>query len=1697
MITIIDGEVMNIKGFVSIPINYYQNRNFENTDNIKRFFTDYKFLVKSIEKFKRNDLVDYVTLDIDDLDSFSHDHDPNKITIFEFLDSSEEITEKTYIDLLEKIIPSVEQIIHHSKDKNKIYNNQNISNSFFKYDITLQNSEFQDFKFLKNLLQTNIKNYQKSILPQQKKFKEFYQNYSNNLKSYKKILKKRKPDLITNQNLQWDLVTQCYGEYNFTEYLPDNDIFRLQWLDKQIDYGKLYYYQTLLENIKINSDLNTKSNVDRQIKTIQSIIQSKKILKDKKLSEYNKIKQNNQSLTKKCKNFNIGISKIYYTLDDVNNDNHKTLFYDKDLDDTPFHIKNEIDSDNNLEDLDLSIEIPKKLESLFSTLTPTQINNITQNILDNGKKVQIGDYALLNDYEKKYFKRELDGANKEIWVLTQDTNIQFKKNFCINQGENIQNTKRSDLTNPNSCNYNEIYGCLPNKLNRLLLIIKNLNQEITKLELMESSLKKIKDFTPNITKDLDKLLLQNKRLQLVEQQKIDKIKQDYEKLTESISESNQKKSPLFKVLKKIMKQRDIIKRNKILSSLITNDNYVRLNTGDEDTNWLYTTDTNEPFISKHWLLKVQLSDTSKSTSEISTIIDKLKEYGIYDQGSGKIVSKIDGDELMDIDYEFFEGFEKDDSGFKNTRSLLTNNTNFKVEIQNKEIKKYKEGEKDYHINMILKKLINLLLIEINLEIQTDLVNEINYELNPKILLSKANWQTKHPKKNYDKYRNQTILFFTSAYLIIFLQTSNDYKRNGVYEGCVFSTKGYPLDENDDETKLNSLNYLSCVLDKLKNGISPWDSLKKISKRSIRKNLKNIIQKIYTNNLVVKKKYQTKRIKIEESNKQINTIDNHFMVWKTFKPNLSGSYSMKEPPIINESDKRKIIQSIENKNYNQFIQLISKINLRIRWLCFSIIDSINIQISNDEIQYKNILQIPLQQNACCLTQIDEFSYYLKYFINDSNDLLNKTEEIKQLEKLKNIYINNQTIPSHIVNKFPFQITKSDFNIVPNTISKSNIYALFLKFSNENHTFGQERLFNKFGRDIVSGQKLDFCKKKNYSEDDYKIFINKFYQKNIINYSTKTFINLYSNLIQKLKEDYPFIFKTNKDPLLQLNEFNIDEQINPKKDGFETLIYNLKETIETETQSLVTQLEDNTNHSIDDEKKKKIIKQLNELGDFTNILEEQKIRSRTIQSKDHAKINFYKSKIINIKNYIHKFILSGLSKIIRKNNKAPPSIPDSWGISEKHKDYVLIDILKNRDYLISASNTLNSGNNDKEKHIISEILNQLLNIDSVLNNFIGKNKIKNCEDEIIYDIYYNSELCSQILHYILLRILHFIINQDFIQKILNDEPIDEIKTDLIIENDEDSEELDLSIESNPIDLENEFEILPIQKKTLLLLSNYIVNSLETFENNIKSLDLTENQITISFIKSREDEKTQFYKKDQSIESREIDQQLKQLKLGSWSKGLSSSVYKYSMDDYDDFNGSDELETLVEETTMMQFGETNPEQLEQIQEQMHNELIYQNEIELDTQVDQNYDEGGIVFNPTDDSGLLTTSIWESKDFYQNERENYDYNLLLKERADREFGKNNYSDDQFIIYKQEQINDKRINHESDLDNFVMQEVSEDSTYIPANLISPSFSSNLQLKDELVELSGGITYGQLPQNIDNEGSGNDGTGAHTSMALV
>ena len=44
----------------------------------------------------------------------------------------------------------------------------------------------------------------------------------------------------------------------------------------------------------------------------------------------------------------------------------------------------------------------------------------------------------------------------------------------------------------------------------------------------------------------------------------------------------------------------------------------------------------------------------------------------------------------------------------------------------------------------------------------------------------------------------------------------------------------------------------------------------------------------------------------------------------------------------------------------------------------------------------------------------------------------------------------------------------------------------------------------------------------------------------------------------------------------------------------------------------------------------------------------------------------------------------------------------------------------------------------------------------------------------------------------------------------------------------------------------------------------------------------------------------------------------------------------------------------------------------------------------------------------GLLTTSIWESKDFYKNERENYDYNLLLKERADREFGKNNYSDDE-----------------------------------------------------------------------------------------
>merc|ERR1711871_773721 len=292
---------------------------------------------------------------------------------------------------------------------------------------------------------------------------------------------------------------------------------------------------------------------------------------------------------------------------------------------------------------------------------------------------------------------------------------------------------------------------IPNREHRMKLQIKSLQKQLESLSEDIDKISKIENFKVETQKEISILTNKNLRYKKIEENHSKNQIKKFEKLDKKYSDmKDKKKHKIFKILKKIMQDRNIIRRNLNLSKLLYNRNYVRESLEGEDKDWLYILETNEKLISVHWLLKIQITlKPEKSTEILQELIDK---YGIYERGSEQIISRIDGDPLREIDNEIFEGFEDDEGGFKNSRGILIQEKIFSV----KDIKKdlYKKGSLEYDIYNILSKILKIIYIEMNEEDINEIVKDTKITLKSSSgLISQEEWVINELGKKIKKKNN--------------------------------------------------------------------------------------------------------------------------------------------------------------------------------------------------------------------------------------------------------------------------------------------------------------------------------------------------------------------------------------------------------------------------------------------------------------------------------------------------------------------------------------------------------------------------------------------------------------------------------------------------------------------------------------------------------------------------------------------------------------------------------------------------------------------------------------------------------------------------------------------------------------------------------------------------------------------------------
>ena len=130
--------------------------------------------------------------------------------------------------------------------------------------------------------------------------------------------------------------------------------------------------------------------------------------------------------------------------------------------------------------------------------------------------------------------------------------------------------------------------------------------------------------------------------------------------------------------------------------------------------------------------------------------------------------------------------------------------------------------------------------------------KVNKEQYEKMIVKLAKKQSKSKDvPSYEDTYNSSLLLLTLTFIVIGIQIHiPSITTKKTFPGCIRSFKGYPLDGSQDKS---SLIYISCVANKIKSSIKPWNTILKISEST---NKLNPEDNNYENFINAREKFQT-------------------------------------------------------------------------------------------------------------------------------------------------------------------------------------------------------------------------------------------------------------------------------------------------------------------------------------------------------------------------------------------------------------------------------------------------------------------------------------------------------------------------------------------------------------------------------------------------------------------------------------------------------------------------------------------------------------------------------------------------------------------------------------------------------------------------------------------------------------------------
>ena len=1210
-------------------------------------------------------LFNFVSNDIDDtIHTFreSIQYIPDSIDMFSFMD---------------KIIPNTSQAFNIIKSNiSGKLSLDTIIKQLNHFGITRNDIQYKDIEGILNFIKQKIELDNKKRIDDFKLLSNYY-NFTNNKYINDELYKRLQTPISELNYLQ-----QTFSEtYEIKEKSTDSLKSLTDILT--IDSARLYTVMLSLLNINLYLTIDAEAFIE----------------------ESNQSPQNDED---ECNLF--VLTKEYKTLEELEKDNNKDIFYDKKYDTTRYEILEYYDKERKqmTSKSFYTYFITKLKES--SGLSENNAIKEADAMLIGARLVRDGEYCVLIEESKfKYYKRD-----NNVWKYDATIpNISPQnKEFC--------NIQPKCLEIKDGCNNIDSVS-----LNKLLIDFDK-QYEIKLSEIKDKLLNNLEYSTNHVRKIIN--LYREKYLEYNNAMYTSGLN-----FVDDISEI----SPSAKLMEIVLSEKDFVKRQENI--ILFCNKFTRESIGDENSYWMYCIQTNIKLFPRFLLRLAKIwNDNGDYIKELAMI---CKEQGKISNDGDCWVDQYSGYIIKKIDFDTDEGYET--SGFKKiSREILEEQTSDIVLSAPKKIIVDPETEVVYIVINALSKYLGI-DIDNKLELLTKYVldnvliakaNQVQYEKQAKLLKEKKGKIV----PNYKEYVDQLIILFTLTYLIIFLECSiPSIKTRKTYPGCIKSFSGYPLDGKEDNT---CIQYVACIAKKISSSIYPWKTIKKLKQQKIENMIINNIEKYALQDKTIIKMIELKREYLATTD--FEDIPDSLTVkrWTGFLPPLAY-IPMENVQFPSEAFFQGLKTNIKTGNKKQYQEENILLAKQI-YLSVSIFNKITEIVRKEEPLLVNSQLEPFLENSCCISNKDTT---LLYFIKKNNDISGLIDKVITIEKI--LYdINNYKQASTLICELD---TKLVFPSISLTFDEKTIYLAIIHFCNfdklkpipiELETFCKNKPSDYNANDNLS-EKISKLKKNgnNYNEETLNIILK------LVSIIIPNPLIEYDQEDQNL-DQLKYYIENGENKIEMNNKLldiipYLDDPIDKYPEKVNNLIDYLGETNTVMLANIINKIQNESNITLNIKKKVTTFLESFEVWKPNTLVESGNYSSQENESI-YRIINF-------IRNMLYHLVKVFPNMIINKINHMNNKIPNYWKFSDRHNQFLkkmlyeyyktfekyfdnenLIDILKKVDnnYYYDLSERIIKSL-DKNKYVLDNYI-VLLILKSCVFNVIN-NYFKTLENEIIID------------------------------------------------------------------------------------------------------------------------------------------------------------------------------------------------------------------------------------------------------------------------------------------------------------------------------------------------------------------------------